>query len=206
MSEITTHDPLPEGINILKSDVDGKIYVINEVLNYYQIKLKVLMKNPTLALAHHVFDDKKLAQAKALLLNLWNWRKLTPSSPHEHVIKNLGERRKSRGAKGRMATDIINFLEVEDAKLGITFVTLNCDDIPSKIHESEALKDVYVLLHKSEQDYDFVKESLDQKNEEIKSQGYMIQALREDMLKGFQEITQMLKHRQPNTDDTNVNM
>ena len=164
------------------------------------------MKNPTLALAHHVFDDKKLAQAKALLLNLWNWRKLSPSSPHEHVIKNLGERRKSRGAKRRMATDIINFLEVEDAKLGITFVTLNCDDIPSKIHESEAMKDVYVLLHKSEQDYDFVKESLDQKDEEIKSQGCMIQALREDMMIALREISQMLKLRQPNIDDISGNL
>ena len=206
MAEGATHDSLPEGINIMKSEVDGKIYVINEILNYYQVKLKVLMKNPTLALAHHVFDVKKLAKAKETLLKLWNWKKLTPSSPNAYIIKNLAERRKNKGAKGRMATDIINFLDVEDAKLGITFVTLNCEDIPSKVHESAAMKDVYVLLHKTQQDYDYVKDNVDQNNEEIKSQGCTIQAMREDMLKGFQEITQMLKHRQSITDNANVNM
>ena len=205
MAEAIPQDSLPEGINILKSEVNGKIYVINEILNYYQVKLKVLMKIPTLALAHHVFDDKKLAKAKEILLKLWNWKKLTPSSPNAHIIKNLGERRKNKGAKGRMASDIINFLDVEDANLDITFVTLNCEDIPSKVHESAAMKDVYVLLHKSEQDYDYVKDNVDQNNDEIKAQGCMIQALREDMKKGFQEITQMLKHRQSNIDDSNAN-
>ena len=75
MADNTTHDSLPEGINLLKSEVDGKIYVINEVLNFYQCKLKILGKTQALSLAHHVFDKVKLAEAKDLLLNLWNWRK-----------------------------------------------------------------------------------------------------------------------------------
>ena len=53
-------ESLPEGINLLKSDANGKIYVINEVLNFYQCKLKVLDRNQALSLAHHVFDGNKL--------------------------------------------------------------------------------------------------------------------------------------------------
>ena len=93
-----------------------------------------------------------------------------------------------------MASDIVNFLEVEDANLGITFLTINCEDIPSNVHESEAMQDVYVLLHKSEQDYAFVAERIDQKDAEIESQGKMIQALQKDMMKGFQDLTQLLKN------------
>ena len=187
-----TLDPLPEGIDFLKGD-DGRIYVINEILNFYQCKLKVLKKPEALALAH-VFDEKKLFNAKEVLLKLWNWRKLTPSTQNTYIIKNLEEKRKSRGAKGRMASDIVNFFEVEDANLGITFLTLNCEVTPSKVHEREAMQDVYVLLHKSEEDYAYVTERIEQRDATIESQGSMIQALQKDMLKGFQDITQLLKN------------
>ena len=53
-----TLDPLPEGIDFLKGG-DGKIFVINEILNFYQCKLKVLKKSEALALAH-VFEEKKI--------------------------------------------------------------------------------------------------------------------------------------------------
>ena len=156
-----TLDPLPEGINFLKGD-DGKIYVINEILNFYQCKLKVLKKTEALALAH-VFDEKKLVKAKEVLLKLWNWRKLTPSSQNVYVIKNLEEKRRYRGAKGRLASDIVNFLEVEDANLDITFLTINCEVIPSKVHEREAMQDVYVLLQKSEEGYAYVTDRIEQR-------------------------------------------
>ena len=155
-----TLNALPEGINFLKGD-DGKIYVINEILNFYQCKLKVLKKTEALALAH-VFDEKKLVKAKEVLLKLWNWRKLTPSSQNVYVIKNLEEKRRYRGAKGRLASDIVT-LEVEDANLGITFLTLNCEVIPSKVHEREAMQDVYVLLQKSEEDYAYVTDRIEQR-------------------------------------------
>ena len=41
------------------------------------------------------------------------------------------------------------------------------------------MQDVYVLLHKSEQDYAFVVERIDQKDAEIESEGNMIQALQD---------------------------
>ena len=48
MAENTNTEPgplsFPEGIDILKSDSTGKISVVNEVLNFYQRKSKVLDK------------------------------------------------------------------------------------------------------------------------------------------------------------------
>ena len=93
---------------------------------------------------------KKLVRAKEVLLKLWNWRKLTPSSQNVYVIKNLEEKRRYRGAKGRLASDIVTFLEVEDANLGRTFLTLNIKVIPSKVHEREAMQGVYVFCKKKQ--------------------------------------------------------
>ena len=41
----TTLGQQPLGITILKDENDGKTYVINEILNYYQCKLKVFTKD-----------------------------------------------------------------------------------------------------------------------------------------------------------------
>ena len=38
MQENGNNNQPPEGIDILINEADGKIYVINEVLNYYQRK------------------------------------------------------------------------------------------------------------------------------------------------------------------------
>ena len=84
MAAHMTLDPLPEGIDFLKGG-DGKIFVINEILNFYQCKLKVLKKSEALALAH-VFEEKKMAKAKEVLLKLWNWRKLTPSTQNVCLV------------------------------------------------------------------------------------------------------------------------
>ena len=104
--------------------------------------MKVFTKVQALSLSHHVFDEKKLEEAKSILLKLWNWKKPTPSSTNGYIIKNLDVRRKGKGQRTKLANDIINFLYVEDVNLGIVFLTLNCDIIPSKVQESEAIQDM----------------------------------------------------------------
>ena len=145
--EMGTENPdissLPEGITCLESD--GKFYVISEVLNYYQRKLSNLTIDAVKGLAHHLFELEALREAKRLLLTLWKWKKCKPSSDNNYIIKGLEDKRKGRGSKTNTAMDIIKFLQVEDANLGILFLTLKCELIPSKVHESEAMKDIYVL-------------------------------------------------------------
>ena len=84
----TTLGQQPLGITILKDENDGKTYVINEILNYYQCKLKVFTKDQAVSLSHHLFDEKKLEEAKSILLKLWNWKKPTPSSENGYIIKH----------------------------------------------------------------------------------------------------------------------
>ena len=193
MQENGNNNQPPEGIDILKSEADGKIYVINEVLNYYQRKLRVLTKEQVLSLAHHVFDIEKLERAKEILHELWIWRKASPSTDNSYLIKNLSQRRKRRGGNVSNAQDIINFFHVEDANLNVIFLTLKCEDIPSKVHESEAMKDVYVLLHKSEKDYMDVMHDLELKSLSIESYSQMVLELKNEMSKGFQALTAMIK-------------
>ena len=150
MQENGNNNQPPEGIDILINEADGKIYVINEVLNYYQRKLRVLTKQQVISLAHHVFNVEMIERAKKILHELWIWRKASPSTENDYIIKNLAVKRRNRGPNAKIANDIINFFHVEDAKLNVILLTLKCEDIPSKVHSSEAMKDVYVLLHKSE--------------------------------------------------------
>ena len=56
--------PLPEGVDILKSDSSGKLFVINEVLNFYQRKLQVLNRNVVNNLAHNQFQTTELEKFK----------------------------------------------------------------------------------------------------------------------------------------------
>ena len=72
---------LPEGIICMESD--GKMYVINEVLNFYQRKISNLHKDAAKALAHHLFELDTLCEAKQLLLTLWTWRKCKPSTDNK---------------------------------------------------------------------------------------------------------------------------
>ena len=48
--------PLPEGINILKNDRSDELFVINEVLNFYQRKLFVFDKAAAFNLADNQFE------------------------------------------------------------------------------------------------------------------------------------------------------
>ena len=177
--------PPPEGISILKGGLEGEMFVVNEVLNFYQRKIKLLGHNQAVNLSHHVFKHDMLQEAKLLLKKLWEWRKCTASSGNEYVIKSLDERRSRSGANVRIAQDIINFLHLEDLNLNIIFLTLKCEDIPSIIHESEAMQDVYPLLHKNEQDYDNVMELLNQKNYLVDNYANMVTDL---ILCGIKDI------------------
>ena len=96
----------------------------------------------------------------------------------------------------RIAQDIINFLHLEDLNLNIIFLTLKCEDIPSIVHESEALQDVYPLLHKNEQDYNNVMDLLNQKNDLVDNYANMVNDLREEMNKGFVAISHTLRDMQ----------
>ena len=156
--------------------------MVNEVLNFYQRKLNVLDKAVVLNLAHNQFEQTELEQAKEILRKLWVWKNLTPSSPNEYIYKNLeAKRQRGSNTKPSLARDIINFFEVEDRNLDVTFLTLKCEVIPSKVHESEAMKDVYVLLHKSQEDYETVFHKLNDRDDTIISQGLTMEALKEEI-------------------------
>ena len=69
MQENGNNNQPPEGIDILINEADGKIYVINEVLNYYQIKLRVLTKQQVLSLTHHVFNEEMIEAGLGCISN-----------------------------------------------------------------------------------------------------------------------------------------
>ena len=77
----------PEGVDILKSERDGRIYVINTVLCYYQRKLRVLGNDELKTLAHHVFKPKVVDEARKMLHSIWVWRNLEPIQ--EHVVVDV---------------------------------------------------------------------------------------------------------------------
>ena len=195
--------PLPEGINILRNYCSDELFVINEVLNFYQRKLFVFDKAAALNLAHNQFEQKELEQAKEILKKLWEWKKLSPSTNNQYIIKNLAARRPKRGNKHvklTLAKDIINFFDIEDRKLNVRFLTIQCEKTPSKVHESAAMQDVYVLLHKSQEDYNTVIDGLMDREDTIIAQGHTMEALkddvksvREEMKKGFLVLSKLLK-------------
>ena len=191
--------PVPEGVEILKSDRSGELFVINEVLNFYQRKLSVLDKAAAYNLAHNQFEQKELEQAKEILKKLWVWKKLSPSSSNGYIIKSLDARRLNRGHKKNvkltLAKDIINFFEVEDRNLNVRFLTLKCEKIPSRVHESAAMEDVYVLLHKSQEDYNTVIDGLNDRDDTINT-------IREEMKKGFLALSNMLQRNAGSNDST----
>ena len=182
----------------------GELFVINEVLNFYQRKLSVLNKAAAYNLAHNQFEQKELEQAKEIIKKLWVWKKLSPSSSNDYIIKNLDARRLNHGNKKNvkltLVKDIINFFEVEDRNLNVRFLTLKCEKIPSRVHESAAMQDVYVLLHKSQEDYNTVIDGLNDRDDTISSQGRTMESLkkdvntvREEMKKGFLALSNLLQ-------------
>ena len=70
MANNADNNPTTLGIDILKGDNDNKLYVINEVLNYYQRKLRVLGISAARNLSHFVFNTEKMLEARKLLNNL----------------------------------------------------------------------------------------------------------------------------------------
>ena len=189
--------PLPEGIDILKSENSGKLFVVNELLTYYQRKLCLMSNLQALNLAHHAFKEEELDEALKLLNTLWEWKQLTPSTPRDYVIRNIGERRRVGNKRLIMAKDIINFLEVEDKNLNISFITVECEKIPSPVHEKEAVSDVYVLLHRNQEDHNTLMASLYDRDELITTQGQMLVSLREELNKNFKMLADMIKDKMP---------
>ena len=101
-----------------------------------------------------------------------------------------------------MAKDIINFFEVEDRNLNVRFLTLKCEKIPSRVHESVAMQEVYVLMHKSQEDYNEVIDRLADRDDTIIAQGLSMETLKEDlktvreeMKKGFIAVSNLLQRK-----------
>ena len=84
--------PPPDGIDILKSNTSGKLYVVNELLNFYQRKLCLMTKTQAVNLAHHKFKVEEFEAALKLLSSLWVWKQLTPSSDNGFILRNIGDR------------------------------------------------------------------------------------------------------------------
>ena len=172
---------LPEGVSILKSNNDDKTYVVNEVLNYYQRKMRVVGAGPVKKYSHHIFKPNKLDEARQILQKLWAWRNLEPIPTHMDAVNKLITPRTMRGTNQRLALDIIEFLEKEDARLDVIFLTLCCEEIPSKIHERDALQEVYLLLEKNEFEYTQVIENLHAKEFAINAHTKMLNDMKNDM-------------------------
>ena len=117
--------PPPQGVDILMSNSSGKLYVVNELLNFYQRKLCLMDRVQALNLAHHKFKEDEYVAALKLLNSLWEWKGLTPSSDNRFLYRNIRERRRVGKKTLIMATDIIDFLEVEDKNLDITSLQRN---------------------------------------------------------------------------------
>ena len=198
MANNEINESFPEGILGMKCEGNGSLYVINEVLNYYQRKLSDLTIQQAMLLPHHMFDLELLQSAKKVLLDLWNWRKCVPSTDNSHIIKGLESKRKVRYGKSDAAKDILRFLEVEDATLGVIFLTRQCEIIPSKILESEAMRDIYVLMHKSESDYKQVMDILEEKSAEIETFTNLVTSMREEARENYRVMTNLLKERMNN--------
>ena len=77
--------------------------------------------------------------------------------------------------------------------LNVIFLTLRCEDIPAKIHESVAMQDVYVLLEKSKEDNLAVTEDLREKSLAIEENTRIVLALKEQMEVSFNAVTSMLR-------------
>ena len=187
----------PLGINILNCNVTRKTYVVNEVLNFYQRKLRVLGKANALNLAHHIFELEDIEYASKVLKDLWEWKKLSPSSANDYIIRPLGNRRKAGKNKLRIATDILNFFDVEDRNLDIIFLTLECEKIPSPVHESQAMNEVYILLHKSKEDYNSVMDFIYDRDERLANQGRLLESLRNEMKEGLSALSNTIKNSIP---------
>ena len=105
----------PEGVDILRSDSNGEIYVVNTVLSYYQRKLRVLGIDEAKISSHHLFKPNKVNEARKVLQALWVWRGLQPQPNKLHVVNNIIATRSLRKGNYLMVTDILDFLQLEDS-------------------------------------------------------------------------------------------
>ena len=69
-----------------------------------------------------------------------------PIPEHQEKVNRLTESRITRGTNFKLANDIIDFLQVEDSRMGITFLTEYCEEIPSKLDKRDVLKCQHCIL------------------------------------------------------------
>ena len=196
MAGVENNNPLPQGVSILKCANDDKTYVVNEILNFYQRKMRVLGAGAVKKYSHHIFDHEKLYEARRILQELWTWRNLEPIPNHAAEVKKLMEPRQSRRINVRLALDIIEFLEKEGPRLDVCFLTMHCEEIPSKVHERDVLQNVYTLLEKSEFEYTEIIDIIQEKQTAINANTRMLEEIRADMTAGFSGIAEMLQNMQ----------
>ena len=121
---------------------------------------------------------------------------------HVATVKKLIELRSLRGTNIRLALDVIEFLQLEDGRLDVIFLTLHCEEIPSRVHERDCMKEVYLLLEKNEYEYTEVMENLYEKELAINAHTKMLEVIKKDMAKGFGVIADMLKNMQTSNVNT----
>ena len=202
MAHGNLNNTAPQGVDILKSETNGEIYVINDVLSYYQRKLRVLGIAEAKVLAHYLFEPKKVNEAREVLHAIYTWRGLEPTSTNAKVVNNIIAARSFRNGNYRLVIDILEFLQMEDCNLNVTFLTLCCEDIPSKVTEEESMKEVHILLEKNEYNYNKVMDSLEAKQQAFDNQARLLDTVRHEMSVGFKAITEMINNTQINQGNT----
>ena len=202
MAHGNLNNTAPQGVDILKSETNGEIYVINDVLSYYQRKLRVLGIAEAKVLAHYLFEPKKVNEAREVLHAIYTWRGLEPTSTNAKVVNNIIAARSFRNGNYRLVIDILEFLQMEDCNLNVTFLTLCCEDIPSKVTEEESMKEVHILLEKNEYNYNKVMDSLEAKQQAFDNQARLLDTVRHEMSLGFKAITEMINNTQINQGNT----
>ena len=148
----------------------------------------------------------KLCESKEILQKLWDWRDLSPSTNNKYVVDNLQARRIGQGTNYRHARDIITFLTIEGANLNIKFLTENCENIPGCVHETEALRDVYTLLNKNQQEYLAIKDDLREKSFTLDIYSKMVLSFRDQVTNEFNVIKGLLNQRQTTEESNNVRL
>ena len=146
-----------------------------------------------------MFTPEVVNEARKLLHAIWLWRDLPDIPAHTKVANMLIERRQLRQSNLLLSSDIIDFLQLEDARLKVTFLTLRCEDIPSKVTEQEAMRDVYTLLSKNEYDYNKAIVSLQEKEQAYEQS---IRDIRNDMSEGFEAIMAKLNNNNRSSNES----
>ena len=114
------------------------------------------------------------------------------------VVNNIIATCSLRHGNYRLVTDILDFLQLEDSRLNVTFLTQQCEDLPSKVTEEMAMKEVLILLEKNEYDYNRILETYEEKEQLFNQQATLLTRVQEQMNTGFETIMGILSTIQNN--------